>query len=129
MCLLQVLHEPEVVPEAEPPAERLKQAAVQLKRKAPAEENAKPAAGTKRKKVEREVGICCTTEAGLRCHVVTGLPGAVFAANELLELVSMQRRPCHLQLQVAAGPPLHCMASHITAATNWCLTLYMHPCR
>ena len=70
MCLLQVLHEPEVDPEVEPPAKKLKQAAAQAKRKAPAKENAKPAAGTKRKEVERKVGTCTTAAARQRCHVV-----------------------------------------------------------
>lgn len=50
----QVLHEPDVEPDVEPPAKKLKQAAAQPKRKAPANENAMPAAGIKRKEVERK---------------------------------------------------------------------------
>ena len=115
MCLLQVLHEP--------PAKKLKQAAAQPERAAPAQQTAKPAAGTRRKEEERRVRTCITTTARLGCHVVSVLLGAASAASEEVELVFMHRPPCRLQLQVAAGRPLCCMASHITAATIcWCLT-------
>ena len=77
---LQVLHEPE----AEPPAKKFKQAAAQPKRKAPAKENAKPAAGTKRMEVEHKVGTCITAIPRLRCHVVKILLGAAAAANGLV---------------------------------------------
>ncbi len=87
-----MLHEPEVEPDVEPPAKKLKQAAAQPKRKAPANENARPAAGTKRKEVERKVGTCTSTVARLSCRVLRALC-RICSQDELIELAFTQRPP------------------------------------